>query len=407
MTEISYSDDYAVPVRLKMWQRFILRIVQKIDVGSLELRFGHSEPIRIAGTKPGPDAALTIWNARPLWQLLRSGDLGFARSYIDGDWDTPDLGAFLAFGLANEAALASVASQSSGALRLADYLRHKLRGNSRKGSRRNIAYHYDLGNDFYGHWLDETMTYSSALYVEPDMDLAAAQTAKYARIVDELGITADDHVLEIGCGWGGFAEYAIAKTGCKVTGLTLSKEQAAFARERLQRAGLAERSDIRLEDYRDCQGHFDKIVSIEMFEAVGEEHWPTYFERVFARLKAGGEAMIQSITIDETRFDAYRRNADFIQAYIFPGGMLPSVTAFRKSVVEAGLSLKDSFAFGLDYARTLRKWDVDFVAKWDEIRKLGFDDRFYRMWRYYLHYCATGFDSRNIDVYQFRLAKAA
>lgn len=406
MTEISFSEDYSASTRLKLWQKIVLRLLRKIDVGSLLLRFGNGEPIRIVGAKPGPSAELTVWNARPLWQLIKAGDLGFARSYLDGDWETPDLGAFLAFGLANEAALASVAAQSSGMFSVVDYFRHRLRGNSRKGSRRNISYHYDLGNEFYSHWLDETMTYSSAIYAKPEMALSDAQTAKYARIVEELGITADDHVLEIGCGWGGFAEYAIAKTGCKVTGLTLSVEQAAFARERLENAGFADRADIRLEDYRDCDGHFDKIVSIEMFEAVGEEHWPTYFERVFARLKAGGEALIQSITIDETRFDTYRRNADFIQAYIFPGGMLPSVTAFRKSVSDAGLNLKDSFAFGLDYARTLRKWDVDFMAKWDEIRKLGFDDRFYRMWRYYLHYCATGFDSKNIDVYQFKLSKA-
>ncbi|WP_345900863.1 cyclopropane-fatty-acyl-phospholipid synthase family protein, partial [Martelella sp. UBA3392] len=286
-------------------------------------------------------------------------------------------------------------------------LRHKLRRNSKSGSRRNIAFHYDLGNAFYKLWLDETMTYSSALYEGRDRSLSEAQTAKYDRIIARLQIGPEDRVLEIGCGWGGFAEHAAARTGCHVTGLTLSKEQAKYARERLAASGLSDRTDIRLEDYRDCKGTFDKIVSIEMFEAVGEENWPVFFKTVNERLTPGGTAVIQSIAIEHHRLDDYRRNPDFIQAYIFPGGMLPSIETFKKGAGSAGLAVKDLFSFGKDYARTLLEWERRFLAEWDAIRPLGFDDRFQRMWRYYLNYCATGFDAGRIDVAQFHLIKPA
>ncbi len=339
-----------------------------------------------------------------MWRLLSGGDLGFARAYVDGDWDSPDIEALLRLALRNEAALLS-AMRPWPIWGWLAHLRHRLRPNSVRGSRRNIASHYDLGNAFYALWLDDSMTYSSALFQRPDMTLSEAQMAKYAQIVRQLDIGPDDHVLEIGCGWGGFAEYAVAQTGCRVTGLTLSKEQAAYARDRLARAGMATRIDIRLEDYRHVTGQYDKIVSIEMFEAVGEANWPTYFRTLRDRLKPGGKASIQTITMADDRFAHYRVNADYIQTYIFPGGMLPSPEVFVARAKQQGLKLENGYAFGRDYARTLRLWDEAFVARWPEIKSLGFDDRFYRMWRYYLHYCAAGFEANTINVFQFVLTR--
>ena len=392
--------------RLNFWQRMIARMAGRITAGSLRLTFADGRSYQVRGERPGPDAAITLNNARPLIELMKDGDLGFARAYIAGDWDTPDLAAVLDLAAANEAEL-SRAMASSFLFRRLSLIRHSLRRNSRSGSRRNIAFHYDLGNAFYKLWLDETMTYSSALYEGRDRSLSEAQTAKYDRIIARLQIGPEDRVLEIGCGWGGFAEHAAARTGCHVTGLTLSKEQAKYARERLASAGLSDRADIRLEDYRDCTGTFDKIVSIEMFEAVGEENWPVFFKTVNERLAPGGTAVIQSIAIEDHRLDDYRRNPDFIQAFIFPGGMLPSIESFRKGASGAGLKVKDLFSFGKDYARTLLEWEARFLAEWDAIAPLGFDERFRRMWRYYLNYCATGFDAGRIDVAQFHLQKPA
>jgi cyclopropane-fatty-acyl-phospholipid synthase len=391
---------------LPFWQRVLCRWADRVAAGRLTLQFeGYGEHAAV-GRLAGPHATLCIRNAKPVLRLLTGGTLGFAQAFIDGDLDSPDIGAVLELALANEEAFGKILTSSilfEGLARL----RHKLRRNSRKGSRRNIAFHYDLGNAFYKLWLDRTMTYSSALWETPGQSLAEAQEAKYARIVRELGIGPDDHVLEIGCGWGGFAEHAIRATGCRVTGLTLSVEQAKFARERLEKAGLSDHADIRLEDYRDCQGQFDKIVSIEMFEAVGEENWPVYFNAVQERLVPGGKAMVQTITIDESRFEQYRRSADFIQTYIFPGGMLPSVTIFERDATSAGLHVGDRFRFGRDYDRTLIAWDNAFTNSWSSIEPLGFDRRFYRMWRLYLHYCAVGFRVGRIDVVQFRLDKPA
>ena len=387
-----------------IWQRMICNWASRLTHGHLTLLFPGGEEHHVVGPEPGPSAVLKFNNARPVWRLLSSGTLGFSRSYMDGDWDSPDIAGFLELAIANEGNWEGLMSPSALLGKLA-LLRHKLRRNSKAGSRRNIAFHYDLGNDFYRQWLDTTMTYSSALYAHPSQPLAEAQAAKYQRIVEQLALGPDDHVLEIGCGWGGFAEHAIRASGCRVTGLTLSKEQAAYARARLEAADLSEHCDIRLEDYRDVKGHFTKIVSIEMFEAVGEENWPVYFNRVRDLLVEGGRAIVQVITIDENRFEQYQREADFIQTYIFPGGMLPSVERFEESAQKAGLQTRDAFRFGLDYERTLLTWDRSFIAHWSTIAPLGFDERFFRMWRYYLHYCAAGFRTGRLDVVQFELAK--
>ncbi len=385
-----------------LWQRMICRRLSGLTHGRLTLVFPGGQEYVLQGAENGPHGVISINRGRLVRRLLTGGNMGFARAYMDGDWDSPDISTLIEVALANEHNWLSL-SEPSRLVAAIDYLRHRLRRNSKAGSRRNIAFHYDLGNDFYRAWLDETMTYSSALFTRPGETLAEAQNAKYDRIVEELNIGPDDHVLEIGCGWGGFAEYAMAKTGCRVTGLTLSQEQASFARNRLAKAGLSAQSDIRLEDYRDCQGQFSKIVSIEMFEAVGEENWPTYFRRVRELLAPGGKAVVQVITIDEARFDEYRRNADFIQTYIFPGGMLPSITAFREAASAQGLTTTDELRFGKDYDRTLMLWDRAFISNWERIEPLGFDERFRRMWQYYLHYCAAGFRTRRIDVVQFTL----
>lgn len=385
-----------------LWQRILCRWADQLTHGHLTLLFPGGREYHIQGTSNGPSALLRFNNARAVRRVIAGGSLGFARAYMDGDWDSPDIAGFLELVIANQSSWQKLMAPSSLLGKLA-LLRHKLRRNSKAGSRRNIAFHYDLGNDFYRHWLDRTMTYSSALFERPNQSLEAAQAAKYARIVGELGLNANDHVLEIGCGWGGFAEHAIRATGCKVTGLTLSKEQARFARERLAKAGLADKSDIRLEDYRDVQGTFTKIVSIEMFEAVGEENWPIYFDRVRSLLAPNGTAIVQVITIDESRFEHYKAHADFIQTYIFPGGMLPSIERFEACAEKSGLQVRDAFRFGADYERTLLQWDKNFTAHWPTIAPLGFDERFFRMWRYYLHYCAAGFRTQRLDVVQFEL----
>ena len=388
------------------WQRLVCSWADRITHGRLTLQFENGQDHVALGDRPGPTAVLVIHRPRSVVRMVTNGTLGFSQAYMDGDLDTPDLGALLELAVVNEGGLSSVL-RSSKAFAMLARLRHRLRRNSKRGSRRNIAFHYDLGNDFYRLWLDRTMTYSSALYERPGMSLSEAQDAKYARIVRELNIGPDDHVLEIGCGWGGFAEHVVRSTGCRVTCLTLSVEQARFARDRLEKAGLADRVEIRLQDYRDCPGKFDKIVSIEMFEAVGEENWATYFRTVRDRLVAGGKAIIQSITISEDRFERYRRSADFIQTYIFPGGMLPSIEVFGRDARRQGLSVEDAFAFGKDYDRTLLAWDSAFTSNWQRIEPQGFDRHFYRMWRLYLHYCAVGFRHGRIDVVQFKLGNPA
>ncbi|KQO79073.1 cyclopropane-fatty-acyl-phospholipid synthase family protein [Rhizobium sp. Leaf262] len=405
---MSHAEQETIPFLMEhapLWQRMICRRLKNMTQGRLTVLFPGGYEYVVSGREPGPHAVISLNRGRVVRRLIMGGSLGFAQAYMDGDWDTPDIATLLEVAIANEQDWVSV-SEPARLVSAFAYLRHRLRRNSKSGSRRNISFHYDLGNRFYSTWLDETMTYSSALFEKPGQSLADAQNAKYDRIVEQLQIGPDDHVLEVGCGWGGFAEYAIAKTGCRVTGLTLSTEQADFARKRLAKAGLSERADIRLEDYRDCRGQYSKIVSIEMFEAVGEENWPVYFQRLNELLADGGEAMVQVITIDESRFDEYRRNADFIQTYIFPGGMLPTISAFRDAAAEQGFAVPDMLRFGKDYDRTLMAWDRTFMANWHRIEPLGFDERFRRMWQYYLHYCAAGFRTDRIDVVQFKLAKS-
>ncbi|MFT7440790.1 MAG: cyclopropane-fatty-acyl-phospholipid synthase, partial [Sulfitobacter sp.] len=278
--------------------------------------------------------------------------------------------------------------------------------NSKKQARKNISYHYDLGNDFYKLWLDDTMTYSSALFEDnPQQSLEAAQTAKYASMVDQMGVVPGDHVLEIGCGWGGFAEYAAKIRGLKVTCLTISTEQFNYAKERIEKANLSDLVDIKLQDYRDERGVYDGIASIEMFEAVGEKYWPAYFNTLRDRLKPGKFATLQIITVQDRRWKVYKRGVDFIQKYIFPGGMLPSPSVLREQVEKAGLAVEKSIEFGKSYDLTLRRWHQRFNEKWDDIAAMGFDERFKRMWNFYLTSCASTFDSGNCDVTQITVKR--
>jgi len=290
--------------------------------------------------------------------------------------------------------------------RLIEQVLHKLNQNSRKGSKRNIAAHYDLGNSFYQLWLDKSMTYSSALFEGQTTCLSEAQRQKYLRIANKIELKEGDKLLEIGCGWGGFAEIAAKEYGCQVTGLTLSKEQASSCKKRLKDSGIERKVDIRLEDYRDVKGLYDKIVSIEMLEAVGEKFWRRYFESIRDRLAPGGKAAIQTITIKDDCFESYKKNPDFIQQFIFPGGMLPTPSAIKHNVEAVGLKLTDTFYFGKSYIKTLHLWDQEFKKEWSRIEELGFDTNFKNTWTYYLNYCAAGFQSGRINVGQFLIQKS-
>ncbi|MDC7788599.1 cyclopropane-fatty-acyl-phospholipid synthase [Rhodoplanes sp. TEM] len=389
--------------RRSIAHHLLARVLRRLDVGSLTVELPTGERIEHRGRRPGTAATWILHRWRPLWRVLWRGDLGFAESYMDGDWSTPDLPALLTLFSENDTGLADVYAGLR-TERLVDRLRHRKRANTKRGSRRNIAAHYDLGNAFYAAWLDRSMTYSSAIYTAGTQSLEDAQREKLDRIVALLGLAGGEHVLEIGCGWGALAA-RMAEAGCRVTGLTLSSEQLALARQRLAAAGHGTACDLRLQDYRDVDGTFDRIVSIEMIEAVGEKYWPVYFETLFARLKAGGSAVIQAITIEASRFDSYRRNPDFIQRYVFPGGMLPTRAMMIEHARRAGLVPTDETAFGQSYARTLAEWRHRFLAAWPAIEPHGFDRRFRRMWEYYLAYCETGFRLGVIDVGLFRFAK--
>ena len=347
---------------------------------------------------------LKRWNA--LLRLGGSGALGFAEGYVNDEWETPDLRALLDV-LARAFDQISVAQAKGGPSRIIGQVQHWLNANTRSGSKRNIAFHYDLGNAFYALWLDASMTYSSACFATPDQGLQAAQAEKYRRICVAAQLKPGDHVLEIGCGWGGFAEVAARDFGCRVTGVTLSTEQLDYARTRIARAGLSNQVDLQIRDYRDIDETYDAIVSIEMFEAVGEAHWPVYFDQLAHCLKPGGYAALQVITLREADFDHYRGTVDFIQKYVFPGGMLPPPSALAREARRAGLDDIDACMFGEDYANTLQHWHAGFNATWPQIRALGFDDRFARIWRYYLAYCEAGFRSGRCDVGQFVYRKPA
>jgi cyclopropane-fatty-acyl-phospholipid synthase len=369
----------------------------------LQLTLPNGELIERRGDAPGPDAAMVVHRWRGLRRMLLDGEHGFADGYLEGDWSSPELGHLLDFCMHNEAAL--TAHAASGRLGLArNRLLHWLRDNTRHGSRRNIAAHYDLGNDFFRPWLDSGMNYSSALYAGDDT-LDAAQARKLDRAAALLELGGGESVLEIGCGWGALAERLIRRYGASVSGITLSTEQLAYAQARLAGEMVQGYADLRLLDYRDVTGQFDRIASIEMMEAVGERHWPAYFAKLRASLARGGVAVLQAITISEGRFADYRTSPDFIQRYIFPGGMLPAVSVMRQAASRAGLDFVEGPRFAPSYARTLALWQERFQAAWPRIATQGFDRRFKRMWEYYLAYCEAGFRAGTLDVGLYRLER--
>lgn len=374
--------------------------------GRLDFVLPDGRHFRAEGRAPGPVAELHIHNPDIFARLIREGDLGFCEAYMDGWWSTPDLMAFMDLVHADNDEIYD-GFPGQGLLRAYEKARFWLQSNSRRQAKKNIAHHYDLGNEFYGLWLDETMTYSSALFETGQEDLEKAQIAKYASMVDQMGAKPGDHVLEIGCGWGGFAEYAAKERGLHVTGLTISQEQFNYAQERIAKAGLQDRVTFKLQDYRDEQGTYDGIASIEMFEAVGERYWPAYFRTVRDRLKPGAQATLQIITVQHRRWEVYRRGVDFIQKYIFPGGMLPSPVVLRQEIEKAGLQTLRSIEFGESYSQTLRRWHETFNDKWEAVAALGFDDRFRRMWNFYLAACAATFHRGNCDVTQITISRPA
>ncbi|MDP2195681.1 MAG: cyclopropane-fatty-acyl-phospholipid synthase family protein [Rhodocyclaceae bacterium] len=374
--------------------RTVFSMLEKLRGGMLDVRLPDGANTVFGDGVPG--VTLHVHDEAMFGRVLARGDIGLAEAYLDGLWDAPDLTGFLTLLARNRDSMQKAVYGAWHKL-LAARIRHYLNHNSKTGSQRNIMAHYDLGNDFYRLWLDPGMSYSAAIFNPGNDSLEIAQSAKYQRILDQLQAAPGERVLEIGCGWGGFAELA-ERAGLHVTGLTLSPAQLEFAQRRVASA------DLRLQDYRDLDARFDHVVSIEMFEAVGERWWPTYFAAVAQALKPGGRAVIQSITIRDDLFADYRKGTDFIQQYIFPGGMLPSRSEFRRQAARQGLVVQDEFAFGLDYARTLAHWRESFEAAWPHIAARGFDETFRRLWRLYLSYCEAGFRAGNIDVVQFELA---
>jgi cyclopropane-fatty-acyl-phospholipid synthase len=380
-------------------------VAGRLGEGRLDFVLPDGRRFRIEGRVPGIVAEVHVVNPDLFARLVREGDLGFCDAYLDGWWTTPDLQAFLDLIQRPANNLVGDSFPGLGLIRAYERMRFWLQSNSRRQAKKNIQYHYDLGNEFYRLWLDDTMTYSSAIFANPQESLETAQRRKYASMVDQMGAEAGDHVLEIGCGWGGFAEYAAKERGLRVTGLTISQAQHDYAVARIAKAGLSDRVEIKLQDYRDERGSYDGIASIEMFEAVGERYWPVYFDTLRNRLKPGRNATLQIITVADQRWQLYRKGVDFIQKYIFPGGMLPAPSVLRAEVEKAGLRVKGSIEFGESYSLTLRRWHETFAERWGDVRTLGFDDRFKRMWDFYLASCAGAFQGGNCDVTQITVTR--
>ncbi|MFZ5616191.1 MAG: class I SAM-dependent methyltransferase [Pseudomonadota bacterium] len=391
---------------LPLFMRLACNLASRIKYGALRFILPDGRELKFRGAEDaGVEGVINVRNFAFARRSVLGGDIGFFESFSDGDWDSPNVTDVL-YVFARNADHVREAFSATPLIAFLDRLRHNLNKNTRQGARRNIMAHYDLGNDFYEKWLDRTMTYSSARFTPGVADLSAAQTNKYKTLAQSIALKPGESILEIGSGWGGFAEYAAKEIGAKVTGLTISPSQLDYARARIFREGLADRVEFRLLDYRDATGAFDKVASIEMFEAVGREYWPAYFRKVRDLLKPGGVAGIQTITIANRFFDTYSRSTDFIKRYVFPGGMLPSPDALKSEVARAGLLWQDAAAFGQDYAMTLAEWRRRFLAAWDEIVAMGFDEKFKKLWQFYLSYCEAGFKAATTDVMQIRLARA-
>jgi cyclopropane-fatty-acyl-phospholipid synthase len=385
--------------------RLLMYMFKGLRIGRLEVTLPNGERRAFEGAEPGPHGVLHIKHKRLIGYVLKNGEVGFGEAYLDDLWDSPDLASLLAVMHVNEPHYKGPYEKNLLA-RFAGWVRHKLKANSKSGARANIEYHYDLGNEFYKMWLDETLAYSSGMFLRADESLKDAQLNKFKLNYERLGLRPEHHLLEIGSGWGGFAIYAAQHSGCRVTSITLSKEQLAEAQRRAVAAGVGERVTFVLRDYRDVRETYDRVVSIEMYEAVGEEYWPAYFNAIARALKPGGRAAIQGITISPKLFPDYRLKQDFIQKYIFPGGMLCPPGRFQDLAIAAGLAPRDARFYGKDYADTLAHWHRNVLAARERI--VGqFDERFLRLWRYYLAYCECGFRVGSVDLMQITLEKPA
>lgn len=383
--------------------RLVLAMLDELQGGALAVLLPEGRWLRVG--QGALVAQLRVHDHALFARVLAQGDIGLAESWMDGLWETDALPGLLIHLASNRAHLEKAMHGRVLSL-LGHRLWHRLRANTRAGARRNIEAHYDLGNDFYALWLDDSMTYSSAVFESPDDSLEQAQQRKYRRILDRIGARPGQHILEIGCGWGGFAQIAATEYGCRVRGVTLSPAQLAHARARVERGGFDDRVDLRLCDYRDIDGQYDHIVSIEMIEAVGEQYWPTYFAQLSARLRPGGYCMVQAITISDALFERYRRGTDFIQRHVFPGGMLPAPSVVQQQARQAGLAVVEDYRFGQDYAGTLAGWLQRFEGVLPQVRALGYPERFIRLWRFYLAYCEAGFRADSLDVHHYLLSHA-
>lgn len=406
MTEVLVTSENvrSVAMGLPRLVQLAFNYVARLRRGTLDVVLPGGQVVRFGGVEPGPAARMTINNYNFAWRLMRGGDVGIAEAYLRGEWDTPDLTQFLYIFCVNQDLISPMFAQTS-LTRILQGIQHWLKRNTRRQAKKNIFAHYDIGNSFYSAWLDPSMTYSSALFEDDVTDLTAAQENKYRRLAEALKLSPHQNVLEIGCGWGGFAEFAAKTYDVNVVGLTISREQQEFARKRIFEAGLADKVEIRFQDYRDERAQYDRIASIEMIEAVGEQFWPDYFAQLRDRLRPDGLAGIQAITISDSLFANYRREVDFIQRYVFPGGMLPSPTVLKALGERFSIPVIGERIFGQDYARTLATWRGNFRSAWPSLMPLGFDERFRRLWEYYLSYCEAGFLSGQIDVRQVIFAK--
>lgn len=399
-TTRSLTPEFSRKISLAI-EAFLRRWVGNLECGELVIETPEGERILFSGCQSGPQAVVAVHSWRCLWRLMSSGELGIAEAYSAGEWSSPNLVALLKLACSNTEMIAPPKF-----LRMPQCwsnLCHAMNRNTRRGSRRNIAAHYDLGNEFYQQWLDPSMTYSSGLFPSTGQTLEQAQDAKLDRVLSLMELGGGERVLEIGCGWGSLAERIMERHDCALKGITLSAQQLAFAKSRISKYALEARCNLQLQDYRDVRGKFDRIVSIEMLEAVGKAYWPTYFRTLHDCLRPGGIAILQVITIDEARFENYCRNPDFIQKYIFPGGMLPTPSIIEREASRAGLRLVSKDFFGESYARTLEEWQLRFMSSWPAIKALGFDERFKRIWEYYLAYCQAGFETEAINVGLYKI----
>ncbi|WJM79493.1 SAM-dependent methyltransferase [Pectobacterium brasiliense] len=400
MTDPVFALEPDIPRNARIARWLLFRLLSGIREGAITVREG-AQTLHFGDAAAALRADVQILAPSVYWRLLTGGSLGAAEAWIDGEWETNQLTPLLQILALNSKVLEQMESGFRLLGRPIERLRHWTRRNHRQQARENIAAHYDLGNEFYAHFLDEELLYSSALFTADEQDLTLAQRAKMARLCEQLTLTASDHLLEIGTGWGAMAEFAARHYGCRVTTTTLSQEQYDWAKARIARAGLQDRVKVLLCDYRDLTGEFDKLVSVEMIEAVGQRYLPAFFRTCQARLRPGGKMVIQAITIQDQRYRDYSKSVDFIQRYIFPGGFLPSITVMSELMTRhTDFVVRNLFDMGPDYARTLAQWRQRFVHAWQDIEKLGFDDRFRRMWLYYFGYCEAGFNARTISAVQ-------